>query len=138
MIMLLQSDIDSTHDWWTANLMTLNISKTRAITTSRNTITLFCKYKLRDSYITRTDFVKDLGILIDFKLYVDCHVYYAFSQSIKLLRLSRRITFSFFDLDSLIILYFSIVIPTLEYASVVWISVTCSDAKNLSTFRGRS
>jgi hypothetical protein len=67
------------------------------------------KYKLRDSYITRTDCIKDLGVFIDSKLYFHSHVDYIFSQSIKLLGLIHNITFSFSTLDSLLILYFLLV-----------------------------
>jgi hypothetical protein len=79
----LQLDIDSIHDWWTANFMTVSISQNRVITTSRNSNTLFCKHKLGDFSITRTTFIKDLRILIDFKLYVSCHVYYTFSTPVR-------------------------------------------------------
>jgi hypothetical protein len=109
--------------------MNLNTGKTRAITFSRKTNTLLLKYKLEDFYITRTDFIKDLGFCIDSKLYFHFHVDYIFSQSIKLLGLIRNITFSFSTLDSLLILYFSLVRPKLEYASVVWNSITSTVAK---------
>jgi hypothetical protein len=111
--------------------MNLTISKTRAITFSRKTNTLLLKYKLGDSYIIRTDCIKDLGVFIDSKLYFHSHVDYIFSQSIKLFGLVRNITFSFSTLDSLLISYFSLVRPKLEYASVVWYSITSTDAKNL-------
>jgi hypothetical protein len=126
----LQLDIDSIR-WCTANLMNLNISKTRAITLSRETNTPLLKYKLGDSYITRTDYIKDLGVFIDSKLYVHSHVDGIFSQSIKLLGLIRNIIFSFSTLDSLLILYVSLVRPKLQYASVVWNSITSTDAKKL-------
>jgi hypothetical protein len=61
-----------------ANFMNLNISKTRAITFSRKTNTLLLKYKLRDSYITSTDCIKDLGVSIDSKLLFHSHVDYIF------------------------------------------------------------
>jgi hypothetical protein len=125
----LQLDTDSIQRWCTANVMKLNISKTRAITFSRTTNTLLLKYKLGASYITRTDFIKDLGVFIDSKLYFHLHVDHIFSQSIMLLSLIRNITFSFSTLDTLLILHLSPVRPKLEYASVVWNSITSTDAK---------
>jgi hypothetical protein len=65
---LLQSDIDSVQGWCTANLMKLNINKTRVISSSRKTNTLICDYQLCQSSITRTDSIKDLGVFIDSKL----------------------------------------------------------------------
>jgi hypothetical protein len=58
--------------------MNLNISKTRAITFSRKTNTLLLRYELGDSNITRTDYIKDLGVFIDSKLYFHSHVDYIF------------------------------------------------------------
>jgi hypothetical protein len=131
----LQLDIDSIQRWCTANFMNLNISKTRATTFSRKNNTLLLKYKLGDFYITRTDCIKDLGIFIDSKFYFHSHVGYIFSQSIKLLGLIRNITFSFSTLGSLLIFYFSLVRPKLKYESVVWNSITSTDAKNVRAFK---
>ena len=61
----LQSDIDSIQGWCVAKFIRFSISKTRAITFSRNTNILFFKYRLWDSYITGTDYIKDLGVFID-------------------------------------------------------------------------
>jgi hypothetical protein len=56
--------------------MNLNISKTRALTFSRKPNTLLLKYTFGDSYITRTDCIKDLGVFNDSKLYFHSHVDY--------------------------------------------------------------
>jgi hypothetical protein len=69
--------------------------KLELFTFSSKTNTIFLKYKLGDSYITRTDYIKDFGAFIDPKLYFHSHVDYIFSQSIKLLGLICNITFSF-------------------------------------------
>jgi hypothetical protein len=92
---------------------------------------LSSRYKLGDSCISRTNCVKDLGVFIESKLYCHSHVDYILSQSIKLLGQIRNITFSFSTLDNLLILYFSLVRPKLECASVVWNSITSTDAKKL-------
>jgi hypothetical protein len=75
----LQLEIDSIQRWCTANFMNLNTGKTRAVTFSRKTNTLLLKYKLGDFYMTSTDFIKDLGVFIDSKLYFHSHVDYFFS-----------------------------------------------------------
>jgi hypothetical protein len=48
-----------------------------------------------------------------------------------LLGLIRRATFNFSTLECMLTLYFTLVRPKVEYASVVWNSVTSTDANNL-------
>jgi hypothetical protein len=111
--------------------MNLNISKTQATAFCRNTNTLLVKYKMRDSYITRTDCVYDLAVFIYSKLYSHSHVDRIFSQAIKFLDLIRNMTFPFSTLHSSLTLYFSLVRPKSEYSSVVWNSINSTDAKKL-------
>jgi hypothetical protein len=83
--------------------------------------------------MTRNDSTKDLGVFIDCKLRFHNHVDYIFSQCIKMLGLVRTLTFSFSSLDCLYIymLYFTLVRSKLEYASVVWNSITTTDVNKL-------
>jgi hypothetical protein len=75
--------------------------------------------------------IKDLGVFLDSKLYFHQHVDYLFSDTITLLGLIRSITFSFSSLDSLMILYSSLVRSKLEYASVAWNSLTNTKSNKL-------
>jgi hypothetical protein len=61
-----------------------------------------------DKYITHTDSIKDLGQLLDSKLFYHHHVNYIFPQSLKMLTSS-------FAVDISLLLYF-----TLEYALPAW------------------
>jgi hypothetical protein len=81
--------------------------------------------------VTRTDSIKDLGVFTDSKLRLHNHVDYIFSRCVKLLGLVRTLTFSFSSLDCLHMLYFTLVRSKLEYASVVWNSITTTDANKL-------
>jgi hypothetical protein len=53
------------------------------------------------------------------------------SECIKLLGLIRSITYRFSSLECLYVLYFTLVRSKLEYASVVWNSITSTDANKL-------
>jgi hypothetical protein len=64
--------------------MTLSFNKSRVITFTRKTYALNCKYKLCEKYVTRIEYVRDLGVglLLDSKLPFHHHVDYIFSQSL--------------------------------------------------------
>jgi hypothetical protein len=111
--------------------MKLNIRETRVISFSRKTSTLIYDYKLCQSSITRTGSIKDLGVFTDSKLRFHNHVDYILAQCVKLLGLVRTLTFSISSLDCLYMLYFTLVRSKLEYASVVWNSITTTDANKL-------
>ncbi|PNF19683.1 hypothetical protein B7P43_G05097 [Cryptotermes secundus] len=108
-----------------------NLSKTNVISFSRKTTVLKYQYRLGNFFILRTDSIKDLGVLIDSKLHFHQHVDILFSQTMKLLGLIRTITFSFSTLDSLLMLYTALIRSKLEYASVVWNSITNTDSSKL-------
>jgi hypothetical protein len=85
-------------------------------------ILLYCELIVR---------IKDLGLHIDSKLHFHEHVDFLFSHTIKLLGLIRTIKLSFSSLDSLQMPYTATVRSKLEYASVVWNSMTNTDSNKL-------
>jgi hypothetical protein len=89
----------------------LNVSKTRAITFSRKTNGLCYVYKIQDSSLPRTDTIKDLDVQLDSKLHFHAQVDYIFSQSLRPLGLIRTLTYSFYTLDCLLLLYSTLVRP---------------------------
>ncbi|PNF34240.1 hypothetical protein B7P43_G17496 [Cryptotermes secundus] len=111
--------------------MKLNADKTKVITFSRKTNYLIYEYKLLHFTITRTYSVKDLGVYLDSKLHFHDHVNFVFSQCIKMLGIIRSITFNYSTLGCMFILYFTLVRSKVEYASVVWNSITSTDANKL-------
>jgi hypothetical protein len=88
-------------------------------------------YQLCRPTITCKGSIKDLGVFLDSKLHFHNHVDYVFSECIKLLGLIRSITYSFSSLECLYVLYPTLVRSRLEYASVVWNSITSTDANKL-------
>jgi hypothetical protein len=62
---LLQPDIERVQEWCSANLTRPNLSKIRVISFSRKATVLNYQYRLGNSFILRTDCIKDLGVHID-------------------------------------------------------------------------
>ncbi|PNF40690.1 hypothetical protein B7P43_G02183 [Cryptotermes secundus] len=115
--------------------MKLNIAKTRVVSYTRKTNFLSYEYQLCHAIITRTSSVKDLGVFFDSKLHFHTHVNYIFSECIKLSGLIRSITYRFSSLESLYVLYFTLVRSNLEYASVIWNSITSTDANKIQRIK---
>jgi len=95
---LLQSDIERTQGC-KANCMKLNSGKTALITFTSNTNALYYTRELWDPLITQTDTIKDLVVQLDSKLHFHAHVDYIFSQSVRMLGLTRNVTNSISTLD---------------------------------------
>jgi hypothetical protein len=129
--LFLQSDMNFVSNWCAANPMGLNIAKTHVISYSGKTNVLSYEYQLCHGAITRASNIKDLGVFFDSKSYFHNHVDFIFSECIKLLGLIRSITFRFCSLGYLYLVYFTLVRSKLEYASVVWNSITSTDANKL-------
>jgi hypothetical protein len=99
--------------------MKIIIFKTNIIYFTRGTKSIYFNYFLGDLLIVRTDCVKDLGVILDSKLHFHRHVDYLHSQALKLLEPIRFTTRNFSSLDSLKVLYITLILSKLVYASVV-------------------
>jgi hypothetical protein len=90
---LLQLDIDFMYWQCTSNYMDSNFGKTMVISfIIKTNITRFA-YRLCEFRINRKGTTKDLGIILDAKLYCRSNVDCIFSQALNLLGLSRVTTF---------------------------------------------
>jgi hypothetical protein len=111
-------------DSFTANSVRLNIAKTHVVSYIRKRNFLCYEYQICHATITLTNRIKDLGVFFHSTLHFHIHAYCVFSECNKLLDLIRSITYRFPSLECLYVLYFTIVKYKLEYATVVWNSLT--------------
>jgi hypothetical protein len=108
--------------------MKINILKTNIISFTRKTNSIYFNYYVDNLLIVRTDCVKDLGVMLDSKLYFHRHIDNLYSRALKLLGLICFITYNFSSLDCLKVLYTTLVCSNLEYASVAWNILTLADS----------
>jgi hypothetical protein len=111
--------------------MKLNTNKTRAISFCREANCHGFDYKLCESSTTSRKRIRDLRVLTDTKFHFHQEVDNICSHAVRLLGLIRTLSFSFSSLHSLLMLYSTLVRPTLPYAYVAWNSTTSSDACKL-------
>jgi hypothetical protein len=86
MTKLLQHDINLVHNWCLVNGMIINLGKTTIISFSRKTNSIYFHYKLCDNFVSRSQCVKDLGVLLYCKLYFHQYTEYILSQDLKNVR----------------------------------------------------
>jgi hypothetical protein len=131
----LQADIDSVWMWCGENHMELNVQKTRIISFTRKTNSICFNYFVSGVSILHTDCIEDLGVMLDSKLHFHSHVDYLHSQGLRTLGLIHYIMYNFSSIDSLVVLYNSLVRSRLEYASVIWNNLTLTDSKKLESIQ---
>lgn len=119
-ILILQHDIDSLGNWCLVNNLDLNINKCAAITFTRSHSPIPAKYKLKDQEIIEVDEIKDLGIIVDNKLSFSKHIDRITSKGFKTLGFILRNSKDFNNPYSVTRLFQSLVLPILEYGSVIW------------------
>jgi len=115
--------------------MELNIHKTNIISFTRKTNCVHFNYCVSNVLILRSDCIKDLGVMLDSKLYFHCHVDFVYSQALRTLGLIRYITYNFSSLDCLVVLYNALIRSKLEYASVIWNNLSLTDSNKIENIQ---
>lgn len=118
--LFLQNQLNTFASWCNDNRMVLNASKCSAITFTRKHSTIAYDYTLSNSILSRTDCVKDLGVMLDSKMAFTEHVSYICNKASKTLGFIFRIGKHFRQTHCLKVLYCSLVRSSLEFCSVVW------------------
>lgn len=113
--LLVQQDLDTLLEWSISNILRLNLSKCFIISFSRSRSPLLFDYYVGDTALQRTSLVRDLGVWFDSGLSFDGHIDYVCSKACSLIGFIKRSTAQFSDIDSIIYLYSSLVVPHFLY-----------------------
>ena len=116
----LQQGINSLSSWCRLNGMCLNAGKCSIISFSRSNHPSVFDYMISNDILSRKYLVKDLGILIDAKLTFKQQIDKVTSSGHTVLGFVKRRAKELNDPYLTRKMYYSLVRPILEYASIVW------------------
>lgn len=80
---LLQRDLRDICRWCDINMFYLNIEKCYQITFARIVDLNDCSYKIKNIYLSLTNYVRNLGVLFDTKVTFKNHINFIVSKSLK-------------------------------------------------------
>ena len=117
----IQSDLNSLSDWTDLWLLRFNASKCKSMHLGKANINH--KYYIKEGdktiNVEQVKMEKDIGVNFDDGLKFSEHIAICVKKANQKLGLVRR-TFEYMEKDMFLLLYKSLIRPTLEYASVVW------------------
>lgn len=118
--MNLQADLDRLSIWCGINGMELNVRKCHSMVFSRDRYPIDRVYSINGCPLDSVSQVRDLGVLLDSSLCFIPHISMAVSKSLQMLGFIMRCARDFLSIQSIKILYCSLVRPHLDYCSCVW------------------
>jgi hypothetical protein len=116
----LQRGLNNFGVWCARNGLSVNIKKCSIVRFHRKKNPLIFQYSFLGSDLESLSEVKDLGIIFDQKLSFISHINSIVNKSMRVLGFIVRITRDFLNIDTMRLLYLSLVRSILEYGSVVW------------------
>ena len=126
----LQSDLVRLSEWCLSNRMELNISKCHILRLSRSKSPILSSYTIAGAQLSTVEVARDLGVLIDSSFSFVDHIQHVVAASSRALGFITRNSSDFVSPSTIRYLYNSLVLPHLEYASVIW-------APRWSKYRGQ-
>lgn len=115
----LQKDFCNIANWCTTNSFNLNVSKCMCMSFTLNKNSNHYDYTYNNSKIQRVENQKDLGVIFDVNLNFVNHITSKIENAQKVAGFIARNTREF-DIDIGLHLFDSLVLPILEYGSVIW------------------
>lgn len=116
----LQQDLNSLHDYYTRNKITVNVTKCQCISYTRKKNPITYSYKFNAITIDKVEIVRDLGVMFDSKLTFSNHIDLITSKAYKSLGFVLRSCKAFKNIEALKSVYFAYVRSVLEYACPIW------------------
>ena len=116
----LQEDLNRFFKWCTDNNMTLNVQKCKYIQFSKSTNPIPNNYHLNNIVLDNVNVIRDLGVLFDRRLTFSHHIEYCRNKALKVLGFIKRNSKDFSNINTIKLMYTSLVRPHLEFCTNLW------------------
>lgn len=116
----LQKDINSVLEWSAQCKLDFNIKKCNVMSITRQKDPIIFDYCMDNESLKRVYEFKDLGITYDYKLSFKKHIENVVKSANRALGFTIRQTSLFVKIDSIKLIYVTLVRSKLEYGSVIW------------------
>lgn len=122
-IVTLQEAINQLKNWCETNRLSLNLYKCPVLSITRRNVTQTVqhRYQFGDYNFTNVTEQKDLGILIDSKMNFAQHIITICSKAQSALGFLKRFCYDIYDVQTLKIVYYTLVRSHLEYGNIIWL-----------------
>lgn len=117
---VLQEQVDKLSLWCKDNKLNLNIGKCKVVTYTRRKSPIVFEYSIDGTALSRSDSMRDLGVIFDTKLSFDKHIQAVTCEAGRLYGFIVRNCKQFTYINALKALFFAYVRSKLEYASIIW------------------
>ena len=118
--LVLQNDLILIENWCVENKLSLNIEKCNVVTYSKRQTIVLHNYRLLGVKLSRQSIFRDLGVIFDHQLTFSDHVASITTSAFRALGFVIRNTTDMRNINTVQILYNTLVRSKLEYASPVW------------------
>lgn len=117
---ILQLSINQLVFWCSNNCLQLNVKKCSFMSYTRQRNIINYNYSISGAILPSLTKIRDLGVIFDSQLKFHDHIDFVTNDAYKLLGFTIRNTQFFQNLDTIYLLYTSLVRSRLEYCCVVW------------------
>lgn len=133
--MELQADLNRLVAFFEQNHLKLNVSKTKFVSFHRGKLKVNFQYVIGCEEIERVTLIKDLGVILDHQLNFNSHIEFITAKAKSRLAWIKRFGYEFEDPWTLKKLFYTFILPIVEYASPVWNPYTADKINRIESIQ---
>jgi hypothetical protein len=118
--MKLQADIDAVSEWSKVNNLPFSVKKCNMMTYTRSKQPVDFDYKMAETFLSRVNSIRDLGIIFTQDYKFSKHIRDITERAYRVLGFVLRNSRGFRSVETIVVLYQSLVRSILESGSIIW------------------